>query len=364
MTKHQLPLLIFAQSARLLAQSAIHAGYTVWVADCFLDEDSPAERKCKLPDLSSSPLTLIKQKLIDLTNNEPCYLVYGSGIEYCSELLTDLPENILLIGNNFASFEQCNKPYLFFNLLNKLKLNYPETSFELPAQTSKEWLAKPIISLGGQAIEMYKQHAIRPNYYYQQHIVGLSGSALFLASRSEIEIISINKQLHREESFLLTGIETPLKISDHNLHIVQTAISSITKEVNLTGLNSIDFIIDEHDTLFFLELNPRPSASMALTNNDEVNLVNAHIAATENTPLSKYGSTSSRYRGFYYLFSTKPIVIPVDIEWPNYCSDIPAPGTLIQENQPICSFFVETTDTENCQTCRVQYENEVRNLFD
>ncbi len=362
MTNHRLPVLIFAQSARLLAQSATHAGYTVWVADCFLDVDTPADRKCKLPDLAPANISELQKILTELTTGEPCNLIYGSGIEYCSELLTALPANIRLIGNNLASLNHCNNPQLFFYLLKKLQISHPKTVFNHSVDTHENWLVKQTISLGGQAIKAHKNNDHGGDCYLQQYITGVSASALFLSTDNKIEILSINKQHQSHDSFLLAGIETPLTISQANLSLLKSIIYKLSRAIELQGLNSIDFIIDQQDKLFVLEVNPRPSASMALMRSDELNLIEAHIKACQNNMLSTINKTPS-YRGFYYLYSNKNLTIPADIKWPDYCSDMPTPGTVIENEQPICSFFVETNTAENCQRLRKQYEKQITNLF-
>lgn len=364
MTTNQLPLLIFAQSARLLAQSATHAGYTVWVADCFLDVDTPADRKIKLPDLVSTPTTQIIESLVSLTQNQPCNLIYGSGIEYCPELLTFLPNTITVVGNTQTSLSICNSPKLFFQLLKKLDLPFPKTQFERPENNSMAWINKPMQHLGGQGIQAYSGNNASDNSYYQEKIQGQPASALFLASNNEFELLSINKQLITADSFLLAGIEAPFKLSEHNLIQLKSAINALQDSLNLKGFNSIDFIVDKSDKLFILEVNPRPSASMALINETEINLCDVQISSCLDNRLPIINNISSDvYSVFYYVYSPRNITVPANIVWPDFCSDIPHNNTFIEQGQPICSFFINASNATQVNRLRREYEQTILNLF-
>ncbi len=364
MKQHQLPLLIFAQSARLLAQSASQAGYTVWLADCFLDTDTPAQRKLKLPPLSSLDATELSEALTNLTQNQPCLLIYGSGIEYCPSLLNALPDTITLIGNNTDTLHLFNSPKHFFKLLTDLKLPFPQTSLTAPQRNQQEWLIKPNHSLGGQNISTFDEKEVSDACYFQTKINGISGSILFVTNQNDTRILSINEQLAEQNNFVLAGIEAPLKISDANLTRLTTAVSQLIQATQLKGINSLDFIIDDNDDLFILEVNPRPSASMALVDK-EIDLINLHLAGCSNETLPDISIHQQRqaYRGFYYLFSPQQLTIKAGIEWPSYCSDIPPVDTIIEQGQPICSFFAYANNAEQCQKIRLTRQHYLLTLF-
>ena len=96
------PILIFAQSARFLAQSAAQATYPVWAADFFgdLDTISVADRWLQIPALSQLHHDTILSIFSDLTQGEACTLICGSGIEKHYPLLNKLPSHIQLVGNS------------------------------------------------------------------------------------------------------------------------------------------------------------------------------------------------------------------------------------------------------------------------
>ncbi|MFT7414669.1 MAG: putative ATP-grasp superfamily ATP-dependent carboligase, partial [Methylophagaceae bacterium] len=122
-----IPILIFAQSGRFLAQSATQAGYTVWVADCYGDSDLliVAERWQSLPLFTELTHDSILATLSELTGGEPCILICGGGIELCYHLLHPLPANIQLIGNTPDTIHIIKTPALFFDVLNQHAIGYP-----------------------------------------------------------------------------------------------------------------------------------------------------------------------------------------------------------------------------------------------
>jgi hypothetical protein len=113
----QKTVVIVAQSGRFLAQLAAEAGYSVRVADCFGDQDtlSIAERWIALSTLHDHDA--IYDAILELSQNQPCFLIYGSGVEVFFPVLTRLPKTITLIGNATAVIEQLKNPLYFFSLL-------------------------------------------------------------------------------------------------------------------------------------------------------------------------------------------------------------------------------------------------------
>ncbi|OUR71789.1 hypothetical protein A9Q78_09115 [Methylophaga sp. 41_12_T18] len=362
MQDEKLPVLIFAQSGRYLAESASQAGYSVWLADCFGDSETRdlADRWQQLPlfeQLNSSQLLTI---LTNIANGEHCTFICGSGIEKYYSLLAQLPNNFHLVGNTDKIIHQLKTPELFFNLLAQHKLPYPQSQFQLPASPDG-WLFKLNTGLGGSHVIAADKADNHNNGYFQQQITGNSGSILFLANGSKTKTLAINKQFTATISplpFQLSSIETPLRLSAINLQLLSKAINLITQSIGLLGLNSLDFIIDDHEQLFILEVNPRPSASCELIHNKH--LFDAHLqACIEILPESVAESPTNTSR-LYYLFSPNSFVIPTDMNWPVQCHDRPIAGTKIKQQHPICTVIISASSSKQCQH---QYQQLRRQIF-
>ena len=337
----QVPVLIFAQSGRYLAQSATQAGHTVWVADCFGDVDTLdiAERWKKLPPLHTLNNTHLLELLTTFANGQDCLLVCAGGIEKYFPILSQLPTNIKCIGNNRDTIKK----------IKTLSLPYPITQFFQP-KVQTGWLFKQNFGLGGTHISRLDREFSAQEGYFQQHINGISASILFLADGHKTQVVSINKQLvsnNQTIPFQLAAIETPFEISQDHHQLLTTAINVITQQTGLLGLNSLDFIIDEQDQLFILEINPRPSASCELVDHDL--LFQQHIQACRGRLPNATSPTSSHYAGLYYLYALHTVTIPLNMVWPKQSHDQPHAGTVIETNQPICTIVITEVNQQYCR---------------
>lgn len=344
MQNQPLPILIFAQSARFIAQSATQAGFSVWVADCFCDQDTieVAQRHHKLPALSTVNQPQLLKCLIDLADGEACQLVCGTGIEQFSVILSQLPPNIQLVGNTSATIKHLKTPAHFFALLNQLELPYPETQYTPPSNT-ENWLCKPNTGSGGMNICLANDAKHNNPGYYQRYISGINGSALFLSTGKQMQILSINQQYcgyQQTQPFRLQQIDTPLNLSWLIKAELSDAINKLVTATGLIGINSIDFILDRDQQLFLLEVNPRLSASAELLQLP-LPVFRYHYAASLNKINPDLGQPDLAPRRLVYLFADIAYRIPRQMDWPSQCRDIPPAETCIQTGEPICTLILQ-----------------------
>lgn len=349
------PVLIFAQSGRFLAQSATQAaGYRVWVADCFGDQDMQevAERWHLLPQLSDLSIEKILTVFALLTKGQSCTLICGSGIEGFYPLIEQLPANIRHIGNSADTIHQIKTPRLFFALLQRLKLPFPKVKFNRP-KTNSKWLIKSGSGLGGTHIQYLSSQHHKQGNYYQQYISGTPGSVLFMANSQDAVALSINRHFISNNAlhpFRLARIDTPWLISNSNQEKLILAIKLITREVGLLGLNSLDFIISEQQNLLILEINPRISASAELINND-LNLFQNHINFCERESLENLPIPPKTSNSLHVIYADCDAIVPKNMAWPSECSDIPVEGSLIKNSNPICTLLLGSDSEHQYEQC-------------
>lgn len=347
-TQH-IPILIFAQSARFLAQSATQAGYTVWVADCYGDSDllAVADRWQSLPPFTELSHDSILATLSELTRGEQCLLICGSGIELCYHLLLPLPANIQLIGNIPDTLHTIKTPALFFDLLDKHVFNYPETQFEAPCD-DLTWLKKQASGLGGAHIQYATLNADKLNAesYYQRFVSGYSGSCLFLADGRHAHLVSINQQHLAPESqtpFRLGRIESAWQLSASHNDYLHKVVNRLTAATALVGLNSLDFIISDKNALLILEINPRASASAELIHNKAA-LFQQHLDACLGQLPNSQDSLNQLSASLSYHYAASDLIVPENMLWPAECNDLPAAGLIIKQGDPICTSYVESDE--------------------
>jgi len=356
-------VLIFAQSGRFLAQSATQAGYRVWVADCFGDQDtiSSCERWQQLPPFAQLSLDDILATFNQLTQGEHCLLICGSGIEAAFSILDKLPDHIQLIGNSFNTIRTIKTAPLFFAALAKLNLPFPDTLFE-PPKVSSTWLVKSASGLGGNHIHYLDNITPSQEHYFQRFITGKYGSVLFSANNSYAQLISINQQFlssSEKTPFRLGKIETPWQIPTVHIKHLQFAINKLSSELGLMGINSLDFVISDHDELMLLEINPRLSASAELTDN-KAGLFTLHINACLNqTEASPQCELTNNKVSLKYIYAPHKVTVPVEMKWPTQCHDLPVSGTLIHKGTPICTSIVHFDEGQQSDSLHTSVEQRI-----
>tara|TARA_R110002049_G_scaffold194615_7_gene363527 strand:- start:839 stop:1957 length:1119 start_codon:yes stop_codon:yes gene_type:complete len=346
MQVQHIPILIFAQSGRFLAQSATQAGYTVWVADCYGDTDllAVAERWQALPSFANLTRESILASLSELTHGEQCLLICGSGIEHCYNLLFPLPANIQLLGNTPDTVKAIKTPAVFFDILDRHDLSYPAIQFEDPSD-DLTWLKKHASGLGGTHIQ-YAARAtdkINAKSYYQCFISGTSGSCLFIADGHHACLVGINRQHlapHNQTPFRLGRIESAWQLSATHKTYLLKAINQLTAATVLVGLNSLDFIVSDQDQLVVLEVNPRVSASAELIN-DTATLFQQHIDACLGQLPELQNPLNESSSSLFYHYARADLIVPENMLWPADCHDLPATGIIIKQGEPICTSRVE-----------------------
>lgn len=344
---NRLPLLVVAQSGRFIAQSAIRAGYTVWVADCFGDQDTlaVAERWQRLTAINELTPAFLLDTLEQLSAGQPCLLICGSGVESFYPALSQLPAHITLIGNSAQLIATFRDPASFFSLLDKLALPYPVISHQPPS--SGTYLVKNLQSAGGSYIVDAEDQVLPAAGFYQQWIDGESRSVCFIADGLQAEILGWNRQENRQGGFLLQAIWQPDLPGKAVIQQLKNAVSRLVSATGLRGFNSLDFMVDKTGQLYILEINPRLSASVELL--DQPELLKAHISACNGEMPYSPASVTSKARLLYYLFADSDLLIKEHPVWPDECHDVPAAASIIRADEPICTLIVRAESPEECQ---------------
>lgn len=325
-------VLVIANSGRMLAHAVRQAGYRPLVIDLFADQDTKAiaEQLWQVDNFSLAVVQSVIEHL--LLSHKIQWVIYGSGLENQPETLEYLAENFTLTGNNAAVCKQLSCKKVFFKQLDKLNIRYPEVRFCSPENTDN-WIIKPIKHVGGLGISWCSRSA-KEDEYYQEFCAGQPGSVLFCADGERFELIGFHRQWTvAQDNFAFAGIVQESVLPEAEQQRVQGWLKKLVNYYHLKGLGSLDFIWDG-ETCYFLEINPRPPASMMLYS--ELDLLSAHLTGR----LTGFAEVET-IRTLQIIYAKQPCKVTPLFEWPEWSFDRPNINTSLHTNEPICSIIAQ-----------------------
>ncbi len=321
----------------MLAQKARRAGFCPLVIDLFADQDTfeIAEEVRQVESLTSKDLDLAVN---DLTKLYPVHdVVYGSGFEKNIQSLFFLQEKMNLLGNSPEVFATVQDKSYLFNFLSENNISFPDVYFSRPE--SGKWLIKPLQSEGGFGIRYENGGGIADKSdYWQRYLEGESMSALFIADGEKANILGFNRQWtagHADgQVFVFSGIHNHASLSDLNKRTITGWVKLLVSHFGLRGLNSVDFILYQ-EQCYFLEVNPRPTASIELY---DANLFDVNVSCSLGRK-PDINVAQESHKGYQIIYAASDFRIPEDILWPVWSQDRPKSGAIIRKQQPVCSII-------------------------
>ncbi|SAK98132.1 ATP-grasp domain protein [Caballeronia hypogeia] len=342
-------------SARLLTQSAARAGLNVVALDIFGDRDT-REQAGMWFDIGGNGLSIDRARLYDALEHAARLprmlgLIVTSGLEPLAGELSRAPRVPRFIGNG-AQAAAVRDPKRFFALLDSLDIAHPEVRFT-PPDDPRGWLVKRSDGCGGIHIEWAEDvECVPAGAYFERLAQGRSMSALFLAAHRESAVIGFAEQLTVEAGrlpFVHAGSLGPVRLPAHVAARIVEAIDTIVWKTDLTGLNSIDFLLDG-DAFSVLEINTRPSSTMALYEAAWPDawprgLIGAHLDACLHGELPHvphtFAQTPRLHAGQRVVFAPAGFTASRAFSDACFddpaCHDVPLVGARIEAGQPVCT---------------------------
>lgn len=272
-----------------------------------------------------------------------CALIYGSGFERDAGLLERLARGRTLYGNSPETLRLINNPRCFFSLLNALDIPYPEVAYT-PPQDFNTWLCKPCGGSGGVGIRPAIAAPPNEDHYYQRHLSGTACSALFLADGQDSYLVGFNTlwTAHHlpDRPYVFAGAINRTRLTDALKGEICQYLARLVASTGIKGLNSLDFI-HHADQVRVLEINPRPSATLTLYDDDYAGgLLAWHVAACLGR-LPDQPTPVGPVRAIKTFFPCAEWVVPNTMNWPDWCVDRPIGGTHGQPGQPALSLTAQ-----------------------
>jgi len=264
-------IVIAALSARMLAQSARHAGMRPIALDLFGDRDTcRAAHWLRGGDAGALALDpdRLRETLARLARRHDLLgWVAGTGFEGHPSWLDRGARHLRLLGNDAATVAYVKNPRHFFSLLDALGIAHPEIRFTPPDTLG--WLRKQIGGSGGWHVRrwVHGMDAMSPaTHYFQRELPGTPMSLLFLADGEDIAPIGFNRLMCEplaRHPFAFGGAIGPVPLASAPAAEVLHAASVLARHLGLRGLNGMDFML-HRGRVEVLEINPRPPATLAL----------------------------------------------------------------------------------------------------
>jgi uncharacterized protein len=338
-------VLIAAASGRALAASARRGGYVPLVADAFGDSDvlaaAAAHERVDLLDRG-----LDDEKVIDALTRladgvAPAGIVCGSGFEDRAGLLARISEHWPLLGTAPDTVARLKDPLAFAALCRDADIPHPETALRRPADIA-DWLVKRVGGAGGWHIRPLREADVAgAGVYFQRRIEGEAVSALLLGDGRSVVMLGFSAQwcspLPRHP-FRYGGAVRPAALRENLAQAMTAALTRLTARLPLTGLSSADFLVDG-DRFHLLEINPRPGATFDLFEPERgPSLFALHVDACAgrlpDTVRRLEGATAGAI-----LYAARDIEDMPALDWPDWVSDRPVPGSAVKADAPLCSVF-------------------------
>jgi predicted ATP-grasp superfamily ATP-dependent carboligase len=174
-------------------------------------------------------------------------------------------------------------------------------------------------------------------------------SALFLANGRRAYVIGFNQQwtapAHATLPFLYGGAIGGISLPSIVERDVRQKLDALVAATGLVGLNGLDFLLHD-ESWSALEVNPRPTATMELHDPDYARgLFDWHLRAC-NGQLPDHPAKPRAIRAHDIFYATRHGRMSAGFEPPDWCRDVPQPGTVLVPGKPVCTVHASAADLD------------------
>ena len=345
-------LVIISHSGRALALSAARSHLPAHVIDCFADQDTRAHARSvrKVPQSGEGfARRQLTQALTHLAeSSDDLVLLPCSGFEADPDMLTLLATLAPCLGNSADTVRRCKTPETWSALLTGLAIPHPPVSRN-PDDIAPPRLIKTVGAMGGGHVRPWTQasHYAPDHQYIQAYIPGKAMSAVFIADGERHTIIGynalFNAAAHRPQPFIFTGAITIPAMAAPISRRINAYLSQLVPALSLMGLCGVDFILDQHNQIILLEINPRPPATFELHEHTPA-LFDLHLHACRGTLPQPPPPITAAHNAMRILYADHNLHLTAPITWPSWSANRPDQDTHIAAGEPICTLFASAAD--------------------
>ncbi len=371
-------LLVIGIDVVSLATSAKRAGYKVYAADYFGDQDlkrlcdrslSIVQQRpgvtCGRLSTSFNPGSLLPLARELLEKNAIDGTLVSSGLDDSPDVLFELNDTVPIIGNQPDIINKVRDKTKFFQELKRLGIPYPETAIARDLEEAKvrskdigyPVLVKPSRGFGGADIRKVKKpqrlgqafqaaSLLDEKVLIQEYVSGIPASVSMVSSSDRAITLTLNEQLlgmgevgHREP-FGYGGNIIPLVTNREIMYKIKRISEKIMSHFTLVGSNGIDLVMSKDGVAYVVEVNPRFQGTIECVERIlNMNLVKAHVEACVQGKLATIKENLTNFCVRLILFAPQDSIVP-DLSIFREVRDIPMPRVIIEKGEPVCSVVI------------------------
>lgn len=373
-------------NARPIAASLKKQGANTFVSDYWGDSD--------LPDVSDdciavlTPVPGIRQRqpleqplhlsLVDnfifLTKNvELDYILIGSGFDDQSDILDTLNERGLLICSSQSAWKNSRDMSLLIRMLaskackipQRVELLSVDDLLEKSSMMRFPYLVRPLNSGGGSGIRYisdpndlkryskFKEEANEKEpLVIQEYIRGRDYSCSVLSTGRKAKAVSVQGQLigspssGRNCDFAYCGNYFPSGLDSQNENKIKEISEQLSTELNLKGSIGFDFIVDDSESLWLMEVNPRIQGTLEMLEiAGDISITEQHVRAITQDYIGEIPSFSPTVKMIVY--SRKIGSVPDLSSVPDTFDKSPT-GVFVNRGDPICTVIKSSNSIVDC----------------
>jgi len=368
-----------------LAASARRAGYRVYAVDYFGDQDlkrichesrsivnQRRGKTCGQVGADFNPETLL-QLTKDLLREEKIdAALLSSGLDDSPDVLSELNDLVPILGSPPKVIRKVRDKMEFLQELKRLGIPHPETVIVDDSEEAKKRskdigypvVVKPSSGFGGTGIRKAQsrqelEHTFREvsslngEVLIQEYISGTPASASLISSTERAVVLTLNEQLlgmrevGQREPFGYCGNIVPLSATAAIADACKSVVEKVILHFCLVGSNGVDLVISDVGIPYVIEVNPRFQGTLECVERVlRTNLVRAHIEACVQRVLPTIVKETSIFCIRLILFALERLVAP-DLNTFERVIDVPLPGIIIEEGEPVCSVVMEGSSRDS-----------------
>lgn len=235
---------------------------------------------------------------------------------------------IKILGTSYEQIEACENRDLFEKILAKLSIPQPqgqaiiaiEEGLKVASKIGYPVLVRPSFILGGQAMRIINDDDSLVDYL--NNVVTIDSEKPILIDKyirgKEIEVDAVCDGVnilipgimeHIEPTGVHSGdsisVYPTFSISEDVINKIVTITTKVGLGLKIKGLYNIQFIVDENDNVYIIEVNPRASRSVPFISKiTDINLSSIATKIMLNHQLSELGYTPGLHpikEGRYYV---------------------------------------------------------------